>query len=65
MADSVSLQPTQHDKLGSLHVGVTREGFVSVAGEVHNIDDGQTVEIGRVPISVTRNGSEYTFTKKE
>ncbi len=60
---SITLEPRKHGKLGVLHVGVTREGFVAVAGEVADIDDGQTLTFDRSRVSVTRSGSSYTFTK--
>jgi len=64
MAESITLSPPEHDKIGVIHCGVTREGFVSVAGETHDIADGDTVNIYRVKITVTRKGNEYTFTKE-
>jgi hypothetical protein len=64
MAQSITLSPPQHDKIGVIHCGVTREGFVSVAGETHDIANGETVKINRVKVTVTRNGDEYTFTKE-
>jgi hypothetical protein len=65
MAESITLSVPEHDKLGVVHCGVTRDGFISVAGETHNIADGETIEIARVPISVTRAGDEYTFTTRD
>jgi hypothetical protein len=65
MAVSITLSVPEHDKLGVVHCGVTREGFISVAGETHNITDGEIIEIARVPISVTRAGDEYTFTTRD
>jgi hypothetical protein len=65
MAESITLSVPEHDKLGVVHCGVTREGFISVAGETHNITDGEIIEIARVPISVTRAGDEYTFTTRD
>ena len=65
MAESVTLHPRQHGKLGRLHVGVTREGFVSVAGEVHDIADGETVNIERAPVSVRRTEGEYLFSVRD
>lgn len=59
--NSLTLGPAQHDKLGSLYCGVTREGFIAVAGEPRNIQDGEEITINRVPVKVKRNGSEYTF----
>lgn len=61
--ETVTLTPRHHDKLGVLHVGVTREGFVSVAGEVADIDDGQEVTFERSGVKVRRNGGEYEFAK--
>ena len=60
---SIALGPRQHGKLGTVHCGVTREGLVSVAGELKNINDGETVKMTRTNITVSRNGEEYTFTK--
>jgi hypothetical protein len=62
MSENITLHAPLHDKLGAIHVGVTREGFISVAGEVHDIADGQTVTIDRVPVAVKREGGEYVFT---
>jgi hypothetical protein len=61
--DTLVLEPRKHGKVGAYHCGVTREGFVSVAGEVHDIEDGQEIRSSRAPITVTRKGGEYTFTK--
>jgi hypothetical protein len=46
-----------------LHCGVTREGLISVAGEVKNINDGETVKMERGNVTVSRQGEVYTFTK--
>ena len=59
--ETLTLGPAQHDKLGSLYCGVTREGFIAVAGEPRNIEDGEEITISRVPVKVKRAGSEYTF----
>ena len=61
--DSLTLEPRKHGKIGAYHCGVAREGFVSIAGEVHEIDDGQEIRSARAPITVTRKGEEYTFRK--
>jgi hypothetical protein len=61
--ESIALGPRQHGKLGKIHCGVAREGQVSVAGEVKNINDGETVTMARTGITVSRNGEEYTFSK--
>jgi hypothetical protein len=36
-----------------------------MAGETHDIVDGETVEIGRDPITVARAGDDYTFTTRD
>jgi hypothetical protein len=63
MADTITLKAPEHDKLGLIHCGVTREGFISVAGETHDIADGETIQVQRVNVSVTRQGDEYSFTR--
>ena len=60
---SLTLEPRQHDRLGVLHCGVTREGFVAVAGDTADIEDGQEVKFERVKVAVKRKGSEYSFTR--
>ena len=35
--------PAKHDKLGIIHCGVTREGFIAVGGEPRDIEDGQEI----------------------
>lgn len=65
MSESTVLHAPHHDKIGIVHVGVTREGFVSVAGETHDIADGETLTIKRVPVTVKRSGEEYVFSKTE
>jgi hypothetical protein len=64
VAESITLSAPEHEKIGVVHCGVTREGFISVAGETHNIADGETVKINRVDVTVTRNGDKYIFTKE-
>ena len=60
--ESITLTSKHHDKLGILHCGVTRDGFVAVAGDTSNISDGEEIEFKRAHITVTRKGDEYTFT---
>lgn len=62
-ADTLSLKPRTYDKLGVVHCGVTRNGFISVGGERCDIADGQELVFDRVHIKVTRKGDEYTFAK--
>ena len=61
--NSITLGPREHDKLGIYHCGVTREGFIAVAGEPRNIDDGEEIVFERSGITAKRSGSEYTFSK--
>lgn len=61
--DTLKLSPGQHDKLGIIYCGVTREGFIAVAGDPHDIADGEEVVFDKVNVSAKRNGSEYTFTR--
>lgn len=61
--DTLTLAPKKYDKLGSIHCGVTRSGFVSVGGRVHDIEDGKSVVFDHVGVSVKRAGDEYTFAK--
>ncbi len=59
--EEVTLTSPHHGKLGSLHCGVTREGFIAVAGDVADIEDGQSVNFERTHVTVERHGKEYTF----
>ena len=61
--ESITLGPREHDKLGVSHCGVTREGFIAVAGEPKNIADGEEIVFERPGIKAVRKGSEYTFIK--
>ena len=61
--ESLTLGPREHDKLGIFHCGVTREGFIAVAGEPRNIDDGEEMSFERSGIKAARKGSEYTFSR--
>lgn len=61
--ETLTLLPKTHGKLGVVHCGVTREGFIAVGGEVRDIADGQEILFERVSIRAKRNGSEYAFCK--
>jgi len=68
MSDStatLTLEPARHGKLGIIHCGVTREGFIAVAGDPRDIADGQELVFERVGIKATRQGSKYTFTRTD
>jgi hypothetical protein len=60
---TLTLAPTEHDKLGIVHCGVTRPGFIAVGGEPRNIEDGQEIVFARTGIRARRQGGEYTFTR--
>lgn len=61
--NSITLAPKAHDKLGIVHVGVTRDGFIAVGGAPRNIKDGEEIVFDRVGIQASRKGDEYTFNK--
>ncbi len=60
---TLTLEPAKHGKLGIIHCGVTREGFIAVGGEPRAIEDGQEILFERVGIRARRQGSEYTFVR--
>ncbi len=60
---TITLTPRTHSKLGVVHCGVTREGFIAVGGDPCDIADGQEIVFERTRIKAKRNGNEYTFTK--
>lgn len=59
--ETLTLEPAKHGKLGIIHCGVTREGFIAVGGDPRNIDDGEEILFERVGIKAKRSGSTYTF----
>jgi len=61
--DSITLAPRHYGKIGVLHCGVAREGFIAVAGDPRDIADGEEIFFGRSGIRVNRKGSEYTFSR--
>ena len=61
--NTLILTPGKHDKLGILHCGVTREGFIAVAGDPRDIADGEEILFEKVHAKAKRQGSEYTFSK--
>ena len=62
---SLTLTSATHDKLGIIHCGVTREGFIAVGGEPRDIADGEEILFKRVAIRARRSGGEYIFTQVE
>ena len=61
--ETITLGPREHGKLGIYHCGVTREGFIAVAGEPRDIADGEEILFERPGIKASRSGEEYTFSK--
>jgi len=61
--DTLTLEPARHGKLGIIHCGVTRAGFIAVGGEPRNIDDGQEILFERTGIRARRQGNTYTFSR--
>jgi hypothetical protein len=61
--DTLILTAAKHGKLGIIHCGVTREGFIAVGGEPRDIEDGQEILFERTGIKARRQGDEYTFTR--
>lgn len=62
--ESITLGPREHGKLGVYHVGVTRSGFIAVAGDPRDIADNEEIFFERAGITARRKGEEYTFTKQ-
>ncbi len=61
--DTLTLTPHSYGKLGLVHCGVTREGFIAVGGDPRDIADGEEILFERVGIKARRNGSEYVFSR--
>ena len=61
--ETLKLEPKKHGKLGIIHCGVTREGFIGVGGNVSDIKDGEEIVFDRVGVKAVRKGREYTFSK--
>ena len=61
--DTIMLTPRHHGKIGVYYCGVTREGFVAVAGEPRDIADGEEILFDRSGIRVSRDASEYMFSR--
>lgn len=59
----MTLGPRSYDKMGIVHCGVIREGRITVAGEIADIDDGEEKALYGGKIKVQRTGEEYTFTR--
>lgn len=58
---SLTLKPATHGKLGIIHCGVTREGFIAVGGEPRTIAEGEEILFERVGIRARRSGNECVF----
>ncbi|MGB0847548.1 MAG: hypothetical protein ACPGSM_12530, partial [Thiolinea sp.] len=58
---AIVLGAGQYEKLGTIHCGVTRPGFVAVGGDVSTIVDSQVVLFRTHKVAVCRNGDNHTF----
>lgn len=61
--DSIMLTPRHNGKIGVYYCGVTRDGFIAVAGEPRDISDGEEILFDRSGIKVSRDGGEYLFSR--
>ena len=61
--DSIILTPRHNGKIGVYYCGVTREGYIAVAGEPRDIADSEEITFGRSGIKASRDGSEYMFSR--
>lgn len=61
--NTLTLTAPHHDKLGVIHCGVTREGFVAVCGDRRDIADGEEIVFEKAGVKAKRKGSEYIFTR--
>ena len=61
--DTIMLTPRHNGKVGVYFCGVTREGFIAVAGEPRDIADGEEILFARSGIRVSRDASEYMFSR--
>ncbi len=61
--DRLTPAPATHGKLGVYHCGVTREGFIAVAGDPRAIEDGREILFERTRIKARRRGSDCRFTR--
>ena len=63
MSDTLTLNPTQYDKIGVVHCGVVRTGTVTCGGDIVPLEDGAEHVFERNRIRVKRSGDDYTFEK--
>jgi len=61
--DTIMLTPRHNGKIGVCFCGVTREGYIAVAGEPRDIADGEEILFARSGIRVSRDASEYMFSR--
>ena len=60
---TITLGPRENGKLGILHCGVTRDGFIAVVGDQRDITDGEAITFDSVGITASRKDDVYTFVK--
>ena len=61
--DSIISTPRHNGKIGVYYCGVTRDGFIAVAGEPRDIADGEEILFDRSDIKASRDGSKYLFSR--
>ncbi len=63
MAETLTLTPHHNGKLGVVHIAVTEDHTLYVAGERARLADGEEITLKRTGITVRRSGDEYSFTR--
>jgi len=61
--ETLTLSPRHNGKIGSNYCGVTRDGFIAVAGSPKDIADGEEIVFDHVSIKARREGDVYTFSR--
>lgn len=64
-SETLTLTPRHHDKIGIIHCGVTRDGFIVVGGQPRNLEDNEAFTFDRHHITAERHGNKYTFTRTQ
>ena len=63
MSETLTLTPHHNGKLGVVHIAVTEDHTLYVAGERAQVADGEEKTFARTGITVRRSGDEYTFSR--
>jgi hypothetical protein len=62
-SQTIALVAGQYEKLGVVHCSISKQGQVSVAGDVVTLDDGESHVFTRGRVAVKRAGDDYQFSK--